>query len=556
VSVQSYDLSRLDGLRRNVRTAADDLAGWRVDDPAAAAAMQIARSIQSTLEDVLLSLVTDVLHTDPLGGIGRSGPACPVPPLLVRSIGDFLARPLQDWADELDDLALARFNVTMRLQSDPNDQDLLDELARLDLAIADGGARYLESTRPHTGPPLLAAVAGPAWNPDVLALVQPYTAALMLRTLDLTDHDLALASTEVLARWWASDDTELWDALDSVGDNPADFIFATLAARPAAATEFLLMSGPEIVLMSSEFDRHVRALLVVGTSPDRVDSATAAAILRPIVDWSVEYGDTINPATDGTVHDLRALVGVVMTPWLGEMGPRAGDWGWTEKDGDVILRWIVETPTGLAAMSAAISTWQDRLATMPLVLADGRIDSESLRDLTKTFAQLQIAIRDEAIDDAAAARLMLDITLMVATTLISISGKATLVGAIASEAGAMAFTPLANLALDRLGIVPTAEHSEEMANDALADAATRTAVLAVVGMIGQFIEQGKLPADVLDSLNFEGLGAEPGPEAVGNRLQDYLSETISPVSDPLTFTTLFAVASAFSNSMSEKLLAQ
>jgi len=544
VSIHGYDLRRLDALRRELRSAGDTLAALRSDDPLATSAMGAIEAARRALEHRWLPDLAEVIGSDPLGRPARWG----APHATSWSSGggwdwfrdrgaDEASVDHERWAVTFDELAERRMHVQEQLVWDPENAALHLQLAVVDVLIAERSQEYAA----------LGAEHGSSW-PYALHDATPMAAALVLQHLDLSDGSLARMCDRLLRRWHeGGEHGERFDDWYLGGDNTADIVFRILVERPAAATAFLQRVSPAELFLSAQHDDVVADLLVVGTSPDHVDEATAGQVLQPLLVWLQDH--PLPGARDGLTRSAPAVIATAVTPWLADLGPRAEMWGWRYEEGDRALRWLLDDPGALAAITASVGVWQVRLHDTPLLGADGRIDDRVLRDLAGTLAQVQIALRDQEVATAAADALVAQLTVNTAGLAIgaAIPGGGV---AVAADVGVGVLTPLAMRALDRWGIAPSVEHASEIAQGTFGDRAIDTAVIAVTGIVGLAIDRGDLPADALDLLDLDALTGACAPREVSDRLHGFVAE-LEPLTDAATHHALLTVVYAFANPLSD-----
>ncbi|MCB0998817.1 MAG: hypothetical protein KDB40_05915 [Acidimicrobiales bacterium] len=554
MSGSGYDPDRLAVLYRRIDTTSQLLASWRCHDPLAAEAIAAIRAARATLDGEVAPRVRQVLLDDPLGRRPVPGPTTWFEPLAAHltpwldGVADRIAAgaasamawlagaaPAPDTAEatlvgSIDALASRRIELADRLVWDPDDRAARDEILAIDAEVA----------------ALLAAYAADAptdghvpWFPTALLQVSPYAAAMSLGQLDLDDATLAAVASLVVRRWHdGQEHGARWDDTAFSGPNTGDLVFDVLAARPVAATAFLLRATPDEVLRSAQDATSVTALLVAGTSPDHVDESTAGTVLRPLLQYLPAH--ELPTTVDGVAPGLTAAIATAVGPWLPALGPRAAHWGWQYDDGDDALRWLVADDDALVALTASLQQWHGRLATAPLVSPDGRLDGDLLYELSTMVSQVQVAIRDQALDEVHADALANALVFEVAGIVV----EALVPGGLAVEAGSTVISPLALSALDRLGLVPSASRRADQVRAGWADATAQTAIVAVTGTVAAAIERGDLPSDALDRLSFDDLPDGCAPDVVLRRLDDYLDE-VAALTDPATGNALRAVLYAF-----------
>lgn len=556
MTVLGYDLFLVDALRRQLRLATDRLAAIRTDDPLAAPAIASVRDVQRMLELTWLPAVGAVLTHDPLGAAASnvdswsvdSAPALGGP---GRTVSARESIPDSVWVSAFDDLAARRLAIGQLLVDDPDDAGTRAELAALDRQIAEAALGY--------------AAAAPSdghvrWFPAALLDMSPFAAALVLRHLDLDDRVRASISALVLHRWReGGDHGERWPDSYVGGDNTADVLFRSLSERPAAATEFLRRVPPADLFLSAQFDDAVARLLLVGTSPDHCDEATAGTVLRPLLEWL--RTNELPAVSDGVTTSAVAVTAAGTAPWLAALGPRATSWGWTFDDGDRTLRWLLDDPAARRSLADAMAVRQAQLADAPLLDADGRVDDTLLRELASSLAQVQVALRDAEIADATADALMTEMTVTTAGLIISAAVPGGAIS-VTADVGVALLTPVALSALDRWGVAPSAERSRAQAQSTLGDRAVDTAVIAIVGIVGAAIERGDLPSGTLDNLHLDDLrgddlrGDSPcTPRETSDRLHEFIVG-LEPITDAATHNALVAVLFAFANPLSDAQLCE
>ena len=540
MSVCGYDLWRLDALRRALRSVGDILGALRSDDPLASSAIAEIHAVRRALDHTWLPDVDAVVASDPLGRPQRFGaPAGGGGWDWLPDRGDGGSADIdhEQWAAIFDDLAERRMHVQEQLVWDPENVAL-----HLQLAVVD--ARIAERSREYGA---LGTALGSTW-PHALRRATPMAAALVLEHLDLDDRALARTSDRLLRRWHAGGERgERFADWYLGGDNTADIVFRLLATRPAAATAFLQRVSPDELFLSAQHDDLVADLILVGTSPDHVDEATAGEVLRPLLVWLQHH--PLPGARDGLTRRAPAIVARAVTPWLADLGPRAETWGWTYEAGDQALRWLLDDPDALAAVTESVGVWQTRLYDTPLLDADGRIDDQALRDLAGTLAQVQIALRDQEVDEAAADALVAQLAVNAAGLAIgaAVPGGAV---AVAADVSVGVLTPVAMRALDRFGIAPSVEQAAKVAQGTFGDRAVDTAVIAVTGIVGLAVDRGDLPTDALDRLDLADLTGACAPREVSDRLHDFVAE-LAPLTDAATHHALLTVVYAFANPLSD-----
>ena len=603
-----YDRDHLEALRRAMRRAADELGDRRCADPLALDAMRVASAVRTGLQTEWLPLLDGILGcvaleqrspvwlsssdlrnivllqaqaagwqilTDPLNG----SLSAPITEAEARAIATALAdEDLDDlldsdaevvwltaamttiggnptlaaaftdafggafggdaaWAALLDHLGLERAGWADRLSRDPNDERASTRMRVLDQAMAALAAIY--AAGPHEG--------HRGWYPTVTQHIEPYTAALLVGHLDLGREMLAAVAHDLLRRWYDAPFGVLWVDQHYAGDNAADLLFALLVAEPGAPTAFLRRAAerPELVLLTAQYDHNVKALLLAGTSPEHIDPADAGRVIVPIIDALRAPGWQYAAGHDGFTRTAPAIIGSVIAPWLLQFGPRASQWQWTADDADDALRWVIDDPATALALVDAMQRWRNHIASTELIADDGRIDEDALHDLAEMVVQLEVAFRDEEVDDAADARFWSDLGFAVAELVIPALFANPAAG-LAADLTVAALSPAVQGALQRFGVIaPGEDEARQEAQRRFGSRLTDTAVIAVIATVGHLIDSGLLPPDALDGLDPVAGGPDGcGPAETGRRLRDFVTG-LEPQLDPLTYESLLLVTDVF-----------
>ena len=198
----------------------------------------------------------------------------------------------------------------------------------------------------------------------------------------------------------------------------------------------------------------------------------------------------------------------------------------------------------------AMDAWRRTLAATPLTQVDGRVDLDTLLDISTMFAQLQLAFRDEEVDDDAEARFWLEVTLFTGTLVASAAISGGFLVSVGTGLALDAAHATTAVALGRFGVATSADRSERQASARFGSRSADVAVIAVVGAVSQLIEAGRLPADTLDRLHLPTARACT-PLVVAERLATFVA-TLEPFTDPATFNAITTVMTAFINPSSAR----
>ena len=195
-----------------------------------------------------------------------------------------------------------------------------------------------------------------------------------------------------------------------------------------------------------------------------------------------------------------------------------------------------------------MGAWQQTLADTPFVDDEGRLNDAVLHDLAELFAKLQVAFRDEELADAVAAAFWLDASFFVVQILVSafVPGPAT---SISVDLTLATLGPVARTFVDELSAQSDPTGGPDGATARFGTRAADTAVIAVVGVVGQLVQSGRLPADALDDLRLSDLDVECAAGVVDERLREFV-HGLSDSTDAATYNALVAVVNLFSNPLS------
>lgn len=440
----------------------------------------------------------------------------------------------EPWAEVFTRIGAAHGASGQHLAFKPGTIEDQQRLELLEQLIGSLAVTY--ASGPHTG--------RTGFYPTVITLVEPYTAALIVAHATMNSRMMATASVDILSRWYADvADRFVYPDFAGTGPNTADILFTALAADSAAATAFLLLVNgqPELVLRAAHDDGSVEQLLLAGTNPAYVSAELAGRILVPLIEvigaWS--YG-SMGTAVRG--EDLAPLMGSVFAPWLPQFGPRAAEFGWDRGQGDSVLAWLLAN--GAAAnLAAGIASWHDRLASEPLIRDNGTIDIFTLNEMLAMFMQLEIAVRDADISRAAADRILTDAIFYLAQTLLPNAARGSVVVGIAADVAMSAAAPAIRSWMEDQGWVPPNEAGARAAAQAkFGSRVADIAVLSVLGAIGQLIDSGKLPPEVLDRLDLSNPAGCVATETA-DRLVEF-GYSLEADLDPLTFTSVMLIIEA------------
>jgi len=333
----AYDPTLLTALQRRMRMATDELRSLRSDDPETAIALRTVRMAADDLEHHWLVVVGGVLHGTPLHGATPSHDLDALDSATARAMAvqrGWAVAPdptVDDMMTDADALALADRLGELDLHEVANDPHTVQWLtdrwrriarsASLSTAFIERCPRWTEladllaARQPHdfAADQALTALTGLLHRaPSTWAdAVQPYTAALLLRTLQVGSKELAALTDRLLQlpRW----------PLDEAPDaNRADVLLGTLLRDPVACTHYLelAMSHPNTLFDHLTDPTLANRVVLKATDPRFVDEATAGRLVPGLIRWF----------DDQPERDPGLLLVDLITPWTVQFSPTHHAW--------------------------------------------------------------------------------------------------------------------------------------------------------------------------------------------------------------------------------------
>ncbi|MGD9703491.1 MAG: hypothetical protein AB7Q42_02105 [Acidimicrobiia bacterium] len=338
----------------------------------------------------------------------------------------------------------------------------------------------------------------------VVDAVSPGVAAQLVAGMTLAADELATLTRYVLARWWersSSSDS----ALLLTSRAPGDVLLPLVAAEPLASR--LLVDGVgdrwELLLRTSRDKEPAEAIILHATDPVAVSSATAGRIVPPVLDYLRTRHHDLDGFDDPPDHS-RAWLGSLAGAWLPEFGSRPDAWGWSRKEAEDALAFVIDEDGAIAALSTQLTARLHGIGeSMPLDSAGARA---ALAEVSEIAGRVNALVELERVDDAETARLLSDMTWAVADVIAIgalglVSLPAGVAGAVAghvSEGAAVgAMSGLQGLA-ERHGWLGAPPDRSTAQRDLVRDRDDLTAVQAATVVTATFdalIERGRLPAD-------------------------------------------------------------
>jgi hypothetical protein len=436
----AYDPGRLGALRAAVGTALDDLRGIRCDDPEAATAMTAVHNATRTLCEFCVPRIEDILNSDAMTSYHKvkldkndvrqalvftmadaykwrisSDPFEDDTTIVTTAEARALGARLQSGnlgklTDQPEELAFIAQQLKI-INGDPQlraeylaNFTKLDKLAdtlaerRLELATEDkwfgrGNDRAAElasidatfAELTHLYQCRQPASAGP--YPGWVNGVQPFTAALLLRTAGLDPVTLGRVSNDLIVRWYRDQPDQRFTDLKYDGPDTADILFQTILATPGAATAYVRLAAiePEPMFFSATDPLLAQQVALQGTDPSNIAPEDAARVLIALIQFSQ------NDAMKEPIHfdanyptDYAAFLGDLVGPWLLQFSVDNHDWNYVLNqvdDRSALLAMVAADEKAFEKLIVSFSATVNELVTR--VKATGATDHD-----TKEFAAL------------------------------------------------------------------------------------------------------------------------------------------------------------------------
>ncbi len=452
--------------------------------------------------------------------------------------------------DAIGTLADLRWEVARDLAADPDGAEASELRAHVD-ALDRAIAALVTVSSGHLSP-----AARAVWLTQMAEQLDPYAAALVVRTLAPAGEELGELAATILGRWVSGDPVsgEWIDRLEPVGDHPlgpltGDLLLPLVAADAVASRAYARAAADHPRLLFDTIDDAgvVVTILSTATDPATTSSWAAGAILRPILEWlRVEdpwrYG--------GMIGDFaaRPVVAEALSPWLLQFHSLADEWAWTTEDGDEMLAFLVDDAEAMEVLLSNGGRWLD-LSTWAPVRPDGTVDLVQLDAIAATLDQLSRLIATEEVEDTLFARWITEQLLGVAAGLVTrLVTAVPVVGGAAASGAPYAIASLTDW-LTAHGVLPP-DHAtaSARADDRYDDRVLRTAAIAVSATVAQLVDAGSLPATAMDELGDALDGDSVSDDCDARDLQHRLANWVESMHgrcDPVVFGALVAVTQTF-----------
>ena len=555
MALLAYDPDRISRLRGALADASIDLRGVRCTDPAAADAMRVVRAAVAQLDATWLPLVTRLLDSNPLSSSQRHDAH-------IHSLDQSLIRVMADgygWSVQHDPLSDVATTVTVEearalgamlngvdshtLASDPaqlawlaqqlavigrdpalsaeflanfhNWASLCDGLSShrawllsgftaanpAAIAALDEVFLGLAQIQQHHVPLDLCTVAADFPLPQIDEM-DPYSAALLLRHLQLDGTTRAFLTDHLLQRWFEAplsvgDGNPDTDADYFDGPNTADILFTSLLTDPAACLQYLqrAVGHPETLFEVANDPELAFRVVLAGTDPAIAEASLAGRIVVPLIEYFHDntYRCDIVLCDGGGGH-WRLFLADLVSPWLLQFTPLNQQFSDDPDRTKRSLRFVfADTEARQRVLSNADSISRGvRLAN--LASADGLRVEEVAAVIAMLYRQaLETDVHDEKDRQAQSDAIMTvaSVAASIGTGLLPLVGAtAFLAGAAVDAGGAGLQMMLSGKLFDPEGVEDAGEYRQDLAMTAAAadvlDLATR-----------QLVANGLLPVTVL-----------------------------------------------------------
>jgi len=412
MALLAYDPDRVGRLHLALAGALTGLQSLSCDDPAAADAIRAVEAFASELEFCWLPLAHRLLATDPLSPARQRD-------LLIDALDQALVRVMADgygWSVQTDvrsdDTSVVTAEEARALGARLDDisaEALLDDPQQLrhvaqqlevigssttlsaeflanfrgwaHLCDVLGGRRALllgevPSTSTSTAADLDAVFAGLAHVQRTalrvaaavrcvpaaavipqMELMNPYSAALLVRFLGLDSATLAQVADQLLVRWRTMSWQRPLDAPPSdfdfhEGPNTADILFRTMLLDPVACEYFVLAAArhPDVLFAAATDPTLAHAVVLAATHPSRVTAAEAGAAIVPILDYFEQQPYALDAMSEGYDRSWELFLVDLIAPWTMQFSPLDNTWGLNNERQRDLLAFVIDDERALSRL--------------------------------------------------------------------------------------------------------------------------------------------------------------------------------------------------------------
>ena len=316
--------------------------------------------------------------------------------------------------------------------------------------------------------------------------MQPYSAALIVRSLGLDSATLAMVSDHLLQRWrsmsWVTDiDSPATDVGILAGPNTADILFTAMLADPDACTAFVRLAAddPDVLFASADDPTLASRVVLTATSPAQMTPGEAEAAVLSIIGYFLDGRHPQTPLSPGYDQQWQLFLVDLIAPWTVQFSPLNTEWSLSAERKQDILDDLLDDEAALQRLVDNADVVRDgALAT----LASG--DSHDLEEFAAYLGLLCQLVTNQHVADAEYAVAMWQFM----TGMLSV---ATCVVPIGMAAGVAV-----NLGLMIAGNLPPADPDRVRhdANYATEYTLTSAAAATVTAVYRQWLADGTLPA--------------------------------------------------------------
>lgn len=300
----------------------------------------------------------------------------------------------------------------------------LARLADIDSIFRQLGAVLFDERRRHR-----SADAAP-----VLATMNPYAAAMIVQTLQLSASELAAVSVTLIRRYR----TGGWADVQRAGPGTADILMQTMIHTPGAPAVFVSRTAhdPALLFDSAHSSALAQALIALGTNPANMTTATAGAVIPDMVRY-IRDSYNSNVGFYGRQDPTIGLFAVdLVAPWLLQFAPsHASDWSLSSSEGPRLLASVMIEPSAfsrLVTQRAAIAAGLSHR-----IASSGDMARHSVEDLAAMLALIDTLARQRTVDHTHDAQQVWDIGFSVIDASLSLlpAGGAAQIGSGVALAG-------------------------------------------------------------------------------------------------------------------------
>ena len=235
--------------------------------------------------------------------------------------------------------------------------------------------------------------------------INPYAAAMLVRSLGLAAEELASLSMKLIARYREGG----WADVQRPGPGTGDILMQAMLATPGAPTAFVLLArhDPATIFDAAHDDDLAAELLLQATSPSNMTIAQAGTVI-PLLTRYMAASYPTDVGFYGRPNDRIDLLTVdLVAPWLLQFSTtHASDWHLEPGEGARLLADVITDNTAFARL---MDVRAKIVEGMTKQIADSRDPSRrAVQDLAAMLALIDTLCRQRTISTIADARALWD----------------------------------------------------------------------------------------------------------------------------------------------------